>query len=288
MTIGKLFCFGLGYSASALTRRLDVEGWQIGGTRRSPDKCASLRRLGIECAVFDGTGPLVPQKVLDDVTHVLISIPPGENGDLVLNWHGDDLARAQNLVWTGYLSSTGVYGDWGGAWVDETCLVRPVSLRARRRVAAENSWREWGERNRKPVHVFRLAGIYGSGRSAIDQVRQGTARRIVKPGQVFSRIHVEDIATVLQASIARPDPGCIYNVCDDLPAASSDVVAYACWLCGQPPPPEIPFEKADMSSTSRSFWADSRRVCNSRIKEGLGVELAYPDYRAGLRAIAGL
>ncbi len=284
----KLFCFGLGYSAGALARRLDAAGWRIGGTRRDAARCAALRVLGIEAAAFDGRSPMEPPAALAGSTHVLVSVPPDGRGDPALRLHGGALAACGTVRWVGYLSTTGVYGDHGGGWVDETSELRARSGRGRRRIRAERSWLEWGRERAVPVHVFRLAGIYGPGRSAIDRVRNGTARRIVRKGHAFSRIHVEDVATVLEASIARPDGGAVYNVCDDEPAPSADVVACACALLGVEAPPEIPFDEAGLSPAARGFWTGSRRVRNDRIKNELDVTLAFPDYRSGLRAVAGL
>ena len=284
----RLFCFGFGYSARALAGRVDGPKWRIGGTCRQTDRCASFQKTGMECAVFDGERPMSPPDALDGATHVLSSVPPDGMGDPVLRWHGQTMAGASSIEWVAYLSTTGVYGDRGGAWVDEASTLRPTNDRTKRRAAAENAWLEWGSRNGIAVQVFRLAGIYGPGRSALERVRHGTARRIRKPGHLFSRIHVDDIANVLAASIARPEAGAIYNVCDDEPAASSDVVAYACTLCGVVPPPEVPFSEAELSPAARSFWTDNRRVRNARIKRRLGLVLTFPDYRSGLRSIAGL
>ena len=192
---------------------------------------------------------------------------------------------ARGLEWIGYLSTTGVYGDTGGAWVDETATPAPTGARGRRRLAAENAWLAFGERHGLAVHVFRLAGIYGPGRNALATVRRGAAKRIDKPGHVFSRIHVADIAQVLAASIAKPNPGAIYNVCDDEPAPAADVVAHACALLGVAPPPLTPLDEADLSPMARSFYADNRRVSNARIKNELGVALRFPDYRAGLASL---
>jgi nucleoside-diphosphate-sugar epimerase len=201
----------------------------------------------------------------------------------VLAHHLKGLRRCADLTWVGYLSTTGVYGDRGGAWVDEADAVAPTMARTRRRVAAEGHWLASG----LPVHIFRLAGIYGpgAGRNALDAVRGGRARRIVKTGQVFGRVHVDDIVQVLRASIARPNPGAIYNVADDEPAPPQDVIAFACQLLGVAPPPEMPFEAAELSPMARSFYADNRRVCNARIKRELGIKLRYPTYRDGLRVI---
>lgn len=268
-----LFCFGLGFSASALARRLVQQGWTVTGTSRSGEGGS---------IAFDGATP-VPSHHFDGVTHLLISVPPAETGDPVLACHADELRRlAPRLRWAGYLSTTGVYGDRHGEWVDETSPLAPSTARGARRLAAERAWSALG----LPLHIFRLAGIYGPGRNQLVSVLDGTAKRIVKPGQVFSRIHVDDIAGVLEASIARPDPGRAYNVCDDEPCPPQDVVAFAARLLKRPPPPEIAFDDADLSPMARSFYADSKRVANRRIKEELGYRLIYPTYREGLRALA--
>ena len=214
-----------------------------------------------------------------------MSVPPDAAGDPVLAVHGEDIAGIKCLRWLGYLSTTGVYGDHGGGWVDETAELSPSGERGRRRIAAEAGWLDLWQRLGVPVHVFRLAAIYGPGRSPFDALRAGTAKRIDKPGQVFSRIHVEDLAYVLASSISRPRPGAVYNVCDDNPAAPEAVVAYAAALLGMPPPPLVPFEAAGLSPMARSFYDDNKRVSNRLIKTELGVTLRYPDYRAGLAAI---
>tara|TARA_R110000868_G_scaffold32036_4_gene116900 strand:+ start:1535 stop:2410 length:876 start_codon:yes stop_codon:yes gene_type:complete len=285
---GTLFCFGLGYSAMALSRRLDAAGWDIRGTCRKPARRAALGALGISAALFDGESPMDRPELLHGATHVLLSIPPGTEGDPAFRHHADDIAAAGTVEWVGYFSTTGVYGNRDGGWVDETSDLRPGSDRSKRRAAAERAWLDWGAENDIAVQVFRLPGIYGPGRSAVDQVKAGTAKRISKPGHVFSRIHVEDIATVVAASIARPEPGGIYNVCDDEPASPADVTAYVCELLGRAPPPEIPYEDADLSPMAQSFWSDNRRVRNDRIKNVLGVRLDFPDYRIGIRGILGL
>lgn len=279
---GVMFVFGLGYSGRVLGRRLLVRGWEVRGTTRSADKAAQLERDGFRPFLFDRGRPLEePARALDGVTHVLQSIAPDEAGDPVATAHLDDLRALPPLAWLGYLGTTAVYGNRDGAWVDETSELQPVQPRAARRAAAESIWLASG----LPAHVFRLAGIYGPDRSQLDDLREGTARRIVKPGQVFSRIHVEDIAGTLEASIARPTPGAVYNVCDDEPAAPQEVIAFAAGLLGVAPPPETPFETAQLSPMARSFYADNRRVSNARIKDELGVSLGYPTYREGLRAL---
>ena len=278
----RLFCFGLGYSALALAERLQHQGWSIAGTCRSAAAAAPLRAQGFDITLFDRTQPpSSPEATLAGTTHILSSVPPDEAGDPVLDHWAPALAALGGAAWAGYLSTTGVYGDRAGGWVDENSALEPTGPRGQRRVAAEAGWLGLG----LPMHLFRLAGIYGPGRSALDTVRSGRARRIVKPGQVFSRIHVADIAAVLEASIARPNAGAAYNLCDDNPAPPDEVIAYAAELLGMPALPEIPFESAELSEMARSFYADNKRVSNDRIKLELGVALAYPDYRAGLKAL---
>jgi len=281
-----LFCFGLGYTALALARRLQAEGWRVAGTCREAARQEELVRLGIAARLFDRDRPLADARsLLAGFTHLLSSVPPDEAGDPVLDLHGPDITSRSELAWIGYLSTTGVYGDRQGGWVDEESALRPTGERGRRRVAAEAGWRALGQRAGLPAHVFRLAGIYGPGRSAFDALRAGRAQRIEKPGHVFSRIHVADIVQVLHASMARPRAGAIYNLCDDDPAAPADVIAHAAALLGVAPPPLVPLAEAKLSEMARSFYDDNKRVRNDRIKQELGVRLTYPDYRAGLAAI---
>ncbi len=284
----RLFCFGLGYSALVLANRLRRRGWTIAGTCRSETKRAALARDGIEAHLFARDHPLAdPGAALAGTTPLLSSVSPDAAGDPVIDAHGGDIAAlGRSLAWSGYLSTTGVYGDRAGGWVDEAAALRPTGERGRRRVAAETRWLGLWRRDGVPVHLFRLAAIYGPGRSALDQIRAGTAQRIDKPGQVFSRIHVEDIASVLEASMARPNPGAVYNLCDDDPAPPATVIAFACTLLGVAPPPLVPFEAANLSPMARSFYDDNKRVANSRIKQELAVRLRYPSYSAGLRALA--
>ncbi len=280
-----LFIFGFGYSAEALTRRLGTN-WRIIATCRTPEKLAELSARGIEAHVFDGTMPLAGAcDIFARATHLLSSVPAEGGGDPVLACHGVDIARLKNLRWAGYLSTTGVYGDRAGGWVDENSELKPTGERGRRRVAAEAGWLDLWRKHGLLVHIFRLAGIYGPGRSAFESLRSGRAQRIDKPGQVFSRIHVDDIAQILAASIERPNPGAIYNACDDDPAAPAEVIDHAARLLNITPPPLIPFAEAKLSDMARSFYADNKRVKNERIKRELGVRLAYPDYRQGLAAI---
>jgi nucleoside-diphosphate-sugar epimerase len=284
MTVPHLFCFGFGYTARTLARRLAAEGWIVGGTRRTADRASALRTAGFPIEFFDRDRRL-PREALDGVTHLLVSVPPDSAGDPVLAVHAEDIAEIEGLRWLGYLSTTGVYGDRGGGWVDETAALSPSGERGRRRVAAEAGWLDLWRRHGAPVHIFRLAAIYGPGRSPFDALRAATAKRIDKPGQVFSRIHVEDLACVLAASLGQPRPGTVYNVCDDDPAAPEAVVAYAAGLLGMPAPPLVPFEAVELSPMARSFYDDNKRVSNRLIKNELGVTLRYPDYRSGLAAI---
>jgi nucleoside-diphosphate-sugar epimerase len=278
-----LFCFGLGYTAMALAKALRAEGWRVTGTCREPAHAEKAREHGLEIVIFDRDHPIADlDQRLQSATHLLSSVPPDGAGDPVLGVHGAEIAAAAaRLDWIGYLSTTGVYGDRAGGWVDETSTLSPTGERGRRRVGAETAWLALPQ----PAHLFRLAGIYGPGRSALDTVRAGKARRVVKPGQVFSRIHVEDIAQVLLASIAHPNPGAAYNVCDDDAADPAAVIAHACALLNLPPPPEVPFAEAQLSPMAKSFYDDNKRVRNERIKRELGVVLKYPDYRAGLAAL---
>jgi hypothetical protein len=279
-----LFCFGLGYSARVVARRLVCSGWTVTGTCRSMEKAALMRQAGLSAALFDRDRP-VEIETLNRMSHVLVSVPPDALGDPVLACHADDIAAIPRLSWLGYLSTTGVYGDRGGGWLEEAAELRPTGARGRRRVAAEQGWLGLWRDRRVPVHIFRLAGIYGPGRSAFDALRAGTAKRIDKPGQVFSRIHVEDLASVLLASMRRPRPGAVYNVCDDDPAPPEAVVAHAAGLLGMEPPPLVPLEEAGLSPMARSFYDDNKRVSNRLIKTELGIRLRYPDFRAGLAAI---
>jgi len=274
----RFFLFGLGFSGRVIARRLLAAGWNVAGTTRSGE---ATECPGVDVHPFDRDHPL-PEAVLDGVDALLSSVPPDATGDPVMDMMGAAI-KTRAPAWVGYLSTTGIYGDHGGGRVDETTPVAPTLDRSRRRAAAERAWLDSG----LPVHIFRLAGIYGPGRSAIDTARAGQARRIVKPGQVFSRIHVDDIAQAVLASLARPHPGGIYNLCDDDAAPPQDVIAHAGRLLGIEPPPERTWEEAEatLSPMARSFYADNKRVDNTRMKRDLGVTLRYPSYREGLAAI---
>lgn len=282
----QFFAFGFGYSAEALAARICASGGRAGGSVRSPEKVAALRAKGYSALLFQDRDAVVA--AAGTATHVLISIPPDGDSDPVLAAYRDALAPlAAHWRWLGYLSTTGVYGDRGGDWVDETSPLAPQSERARRRAAAELAWTEFARENGAALHIFRLPGIYGPGRSAVEALRAGTARRIAKPGQFFSRIHVEDIASALQASMQRPQSSAIYNVCDDEPAPQADVIAFAAQLLGVAIPPLEPFEQAakTMSAMAQSFYGESKRVSNAKLKRELGLQLLYPNYREGLRAM---
>lgn len=273
-----LLSFGHGYSARALVRVLPRDEWDIIGTTRSTEKADELRRESVEPVIWPGTD--VSDKV-SKATHILVSPAPTDDGDPVLAEFKSAIAGASNLEWVGYLSTTGVYGDHKGDWVDETTPLSPSTKRGQLRVMAEGQWQDLDV----PLHIFRLAGIYGPGRGPFSKVRNGTARRIIKENQVFSRIHVDDIAQVLAASIARPNPGAIYNVCDDFAAPPEDVIGYAAELLGLPLPKSVDFETADMTPMARSFYAESKRVRNDKIRNELDVKLLYPDYKTGLVAL---
>lgn len=275
----KAFIFGAGYSGKGFALCNPGFG-AITGTTRSPDKFDALRDAGIAPLRFDGamTGEIAA--ALADTTHLIVSVAPEETGDPVLHAARDTLAAMPALRWIGYLSTVGVYGDHGGAWVDETAECRPVSGRSRRRVEAERDWLAFGEAVARPVAVLRLSGIYGPGRNAFVNLENGTARRLVKPGQVFNRIHRDDIAGAL-AHLAGNERGGVFNVTDDLPAPPQDVVEHAARLMGVEPPPEMDFATAQLSPMARSFYGENKRVSNAAIK-ATGYRFAYPDYRAAL------
>ncbi len=282
----KLFCFGYGYSCSWLGQALLEQGnWELAGTTRDRDKKNFMRESGIRSYVFDNEHMIPdPLYMMRDVTHLLISTPPSDEGDPAFLAHAQDIVKLPNLKWVGYLSTTGSYGDRNGEWVDENSVTRPGTRRGSRRLKAEDQWLSLYENYNLPVHVFRLAGIYGPGRSALDSIRSGVARRINKPGHAFSRIHVEDIVQVIMASMSNIAAGEIYNVCDDEPAPSHEVIDYACQLLGIESPPLIDFDKVDMAPITRSFYADNKRVKNDKIKNELGITLKYSNYREGLKA----
>lgn len=276
-----LFCFGLGYVALTLAKSLLGEGWRVSGTCRNAKKCEELQSLGITAYIFDDGLPLLYTEFLNDVTHILHSIPPHDNGDNVFDYHGGVIDKLSNLQWLGYLSTTGVYGNKDGDFVDEDSEVNPVNQRGINRVRTEKDWL-----NKIPqAHVFRLSGIYGLKRNIFNELVEGRAKRIDKANQFFSRIHVSDIVNILQASINKPNGGSIYNCADDLPCSQSEVVEYAANLMGIKPPPLVPFLQANLSPMARSFYQSSRKVKNDKIKNELDVKLQFPNYMLGLSDI---
>jgi nucleoside-diphosphate-sugar epimerase len=281
---GRLFVFGLGYSMTRLARRLRDLGWQVAGTTRDPDRLAQLQAEGFDAHAFGPDQPLDPA-MLAGSTHLVQSISPEDSGDPAVPALTETLRALPELRWVGYLSTPAVYGDRAGAWIDETADPAPGSPRGWKRLEAERAWFAAFQDTGVPVQVFRLAGIYGPGRSAFDQLRRGRARRIDKPGQVFNRIHVDDIGSILLASMRRPRAGAIYNVADGHPSSPNDPIEYACRLLGIDPPPLVPFEDAGLSPLGREFYAECKRLTVDRIKGELGVTLAYPSYCDGLDAI---
>ena len=283
-----VFFFGMGYSSRATARAIhelrDPE-IPIAGTTRSAEGAEAFADTEYRIHVFDGEvpGPTLSED-LRQATHVILSIPPDERGDAALNLHRADLDAAENLQWIGYFSTVGVYGDFGGEWIDETAPTRPVNTRSKQRVEAEQAWRDYAVQRGVPLFIERLAGIYGPGRSAFDKLREGTARRIVKPGQVFNRIHVEDIGRITALAALKKLEG-TYNLADTEPAPPQDLVTYAAEKMGVAPPPEMPFESAKMTEMARSFYSDNKRVSSKRILAALDTTLTYPTYREGLDAI---
>ncbi len=280
-----LFVFGLGYTGQRFAGLMAKEGYRISGTSRSNEVCQRLTDDGIDCRLFDGSEP-VAASLLDDVTDILLSIPPNVEGDIVYHtMAGELMDRAGQFNWVGYLSTTGVYGDHQGGLVDETTPESPSTERGDKRVLAEAQWQSLCELGGLPVHIFRLAGIYGPGSNQLEKLIAGKAKRRIKPGQVFSRIHVDDLCAILQASIKAPNPGRVYNVCDDEAVPPQDVVTYAARLLNMEPPEEIAFNPDDMTPMGLSFFAESKRVSNERVKTELGYEFQYPTYREGLKAL---
>ncbi len=282
----KLFCFGFGYTAAALSAELLKYDWDISGTTTDIEKISILKSYNIDSYLFDRTHPLCSvEDTLADVTHILLSIPPSKDGDVAFELHGREIAALPNLEWVGYLSTISVYGNYDGAWIDESTPPAPISRRGSLRLQAERKWLDLFYDTGFPLHIFRLAGIYGTGRSSLDVVRSGKVRRIVKKGHVFNRVHIADIIQTLKASILKPNFGEIYNVADDSPAPSHEVIKYACNLLNIDVPPLIPYEEIDyLAPIVRSFYQDNKRVKNNKIKDELGVELLYPDYKSGLDA----
>ena len=284
-----LFCFGFGYTCGYLAQALQElneqhgENWVIKGTTRDPEKKEFYKKRGIKLFLHDTLTPLRELvTMMEGATHLLISAPPDKEGDPVYRAYGSDIAALSSLEWFGYLSTTGVYGNRNGERVDETAEIRPTTIRGSRRSVAEEQWRILADKTNLPLHIFRLSGIYGPGRSAIESVQAGIARRIYKEGHVFNRIHVQDIVEALVASMNNPPPGEIYNLADDEAAPSHEVIAHACQLMGIQPPPLVDIEDANLVPITMSFYSDNKRVVNGKIKENLGYQLKFPTYREGL------
>jgi nucleoside-diphosphate-sugar epimerase len=279
-----ILCLGYGYVAERFARLGVKAGYALRGTVRQAARAGALDQAGVEPVLWSEAG--IDPQAFDNVAAVLVSTPPTEAHCPSLDVAAEALAeRAREIRWIGYLSSNGVYGDHGGAWVDETSPLYAKTPRAKSRVRAEAAWASHAAAYALPLVVFRLPGIYGPGRSALDTVREGRAQRIVKEGQVFSRMHVDDIASALMASLANPGAGELFNLADDEPAPPQDVIAYACELLGVAPPPLTPIEDADLSEMAKSFYLDNKRVSNALMKKELKIALQYPSYREGLTAI---
>ena len=282
---GTLFCFGHGFSSRALAQRLIPKGWDVSGTCRDID---SKKLLNNEGQLYEYNGININKEIYDAIdrsTHLLISIPPQASDDLVLDRFSNEILNWKHLKWIGYISSTGVYGDAKGEWVYESSILRPATTINQMRVAIESAWLKLYEVNSLPIVIFRCGGIYGPGRNILISVKLGRCKRIEKPGLVFSRIHVDDLAQTLEASMLNPIPGEIYNVSDDQPSSPAEVVEYACSLLNVKPPPLIPYESAELSEMARSFYEANKRVSNKKIKLDLGICLEYPDYKVGLSTL---
>ena len=279
-----LLIFGFGFSGKALAKRLAAKGWSIAATARRDEDRRAAAALGVEA--FDPADADALRQAAGQARAILVTAPPGQGGCPALQALVPAMAASGAFPdWIGYLSTTGVYGDRHGGWVTEDSALNAQSIEGARRAAAERDWRQIGRGMGLTVAAFRLPGIYGPGRSAFDRLRNGTARRLAMPGHVFSRIHVDDLAAGLEASIARPRPHAVYNLCDDEPASASQVTAFAAALLGVAPPPEEPFDPARLSPAALRFYAECKRVSNARAKAELGWRPAYPTYREGLRAI---
>ncbi len=282
LQLNKLFIFGLGFSAEAVATTARCNFDRICGTARTPEKIARIRSSGMSACVFDGitlTEDLKSQ--LADATHLLMSVAPGEDDPVLSALNGELPTLSPKLKWIGYLSTVGVYGNHDGAWVDEETLPKPVSQRSIWRINAENAWREAASKANVPLAIFRLSGIYGTGRNAFVTIEKGKSRRLVKPGQVFNRIHRDDIGKAVTLAMQGKISG-VFNITDNEPAPPQDVVTFAHKLMGREPPPELSFETADITPMARSFYGENKRVSNAKSKAMLGMDYDWPDYRTSL------
>ncbi len=279
----KLFIFGFGFSSTSIAEKAKDDFDAICGTSRSQEKIDNLRAKDFEAEIFDGKATPELKAQLINTTHIVVSISPGEE-DPVLTTFPNLMELATKLEWVGYLSTVGVYGHHDGAWVDEASELRPVSKRSIQRVSAEEAWTKLADKNDIPLSIFRLAGIYGPDRNWFINIEKGTSRRMVKPGQVFNRIHCEDIGQAVALAM-RKNIGEVFNITDDDPAPPQDVVIYAHELMGKTPPPEIDFETAEISPMARSFYGENKRVSNKKSKEILGLEYQWPNYRLSLKRL---
>lgn len=281
---GNLLSLGYGYTGRRFLARISRTGWRVAATARTAEKAAAMADDPVTPVAWRAGA--IADDAFDDADAILVTTPPGPAGCPALAAAKDRLASGlPRLRWLGYLSSNGVYGDHDGAWVNETSQTRPGTPRGKRRLAAEDEWRTLARDHRLPLIIFRLPGIYGPGRSALDSVRNGRARRIIKPGQVFNRMHVDDIAAALAKSLHDPAAGELFNLADDEPSPPQDVISFACHLLGEAPPPEICLANAALSEMGRSFYAENKRVSNAHMKSALKLDLSFPNYREGLRAI---
>ena len=278
-----LLSLGHGYAARHIVPVLP-DGWRVTGSTRDAAHARVLQEGGIDALIWDPAGEPAPLAgALSAATHLISSIAPDRGGaDPVLPVLAP--LPAPRLRWVGYLSASSVYGDTGGAWIDEDAPANPGTERGKARLAAEEGWRDWCTRRGLTLAIFRIAGIYGPGRSAIEALKEGRARRLVRPGHVFNRIHVTDLGRIIAAAAAQQADG-IFNLCDDLPAPPQDLITHAAALTGLPCPPEEPYDSEALSPMARSFYSENKRLRSRRVGSELGVTLHYPDYRSGLAAI---
>lgn len=279
-----LLALGCGYSARRLARAVQARGWKVSGTSQSTDGCKILNKLGINAWMFDGSSPL-PDQAFEGVTHILNSIPPCKCGDNSLLLHHDRLKTSDTLVWVGIFSTTGVYGDANGEWIDEDFPPAPLTKANELRLVMEEDWLRFNIDSDVAVQIFRLPGIYGPHRSPFARLHAGQARCIIKKGQVFNRVHVDDIVSACLAGMDHPNAGPVFHIADGTPAASEDVLIYAVGLLGLPPPPSVPIEDAGLPPAAQHFYEECKRLDISKARRELGFTPKYSNYREGLKSI---